>query len=151
MKFYISCMTATTDKPRNVHHGRNIKRFREMKSMKQEVLASALGDDWTQKKVSLLEGKEEIENDILEQVAKALEVPVEAIKSFDEEKAINIISNTVNNNDNATGNSLFSYYPTINPIEKWVEALEENKNLYERLLQAERERISLLERLLDQK
>jgi hypothetical protein len=58
-------MTTTTDKPRNVHHGRNIKRFREMKLMKQEALASALGDDWTQKKVSLLEGKEEIEPGIL--------------------------------------------------------------------------------------
>jgi transcriptional regulator with XRE-family HTH domain len=150
MKFYISCMTATTDKPRNVHHGRNIKRFREMKLMKQEALASALGDDWTQKKVSLLEGKEEIEPEILEQVAKALEVPVDAIKSFDDETVVNIINNIHDNQfDNHSVGMV--YHQTINPLEKWLEALEENKRLYERLLQAERERISLLERLLDQK
>lgn len=41
--------------------------------MKQEALAMELGEDWTQKKVSLLEAKEEVEPEILEQVAKVLE------------------------------------------------------------------------------
>mgnify|MGYP001551983140 CR=1 FL=1 len=43
-----------------VHEGRNIKRFREMLGIKQEALAAGLGEDWTQKKVSLLEQKETI-------------------------------------------------------------------------------------------
>jgi transcriptional regulator with XRE-family HTH domain len=141
-------MTSTTDTPRHVHHGRNIKRFREMKLMKQETLAQELGDDWTQKKVSLLEGKEEVEPEILEQVAKVLEVPVEAIKNFDEQTAVNIIANTVNNHDQSA--SVF-INPVINPLEKWLEALEENKQLYERLLQSEREKVELLERVLNQK
>jgi transcriptional regulator with XRE-family HTH domain len=34
-----------------------LKRFREMLGIKQEALASALGDDWNQKKISLLKGK----------------------------------------------------------------------------------------------
>lgn len=40
-----------------IHQGRNIKRFREMLGIKQEVLAFDLGDHWTQKKISLLEKK----------------------------------------------------------------------------------------------
>ena len=107
-----------------------------------------LGDDWSQKKISLLEQKEVVEPDLLDQVARVLKVPREAIEKFDEERAINIISNTVNNNDSASGNSLFSYYPVINPLELWMEALEENKKLYERLLQAEREKVALMEKML---
>jgi hypothetical protein len=64
-------------------------------------------------------------------VAKALEVPVDAIKSCDEQSAGNIIANTVNNHDQSA--SVF-INPVINPVEKWMEALEENKKLYERLL-----------------
>src|SRR5260370_37620680 len=86
--------TGTNEK---IHQGRNIKRFREMLSIKQEAFAAELGDDWNQKKVSLLEQKETIEDDLLQQVAKVLKVPVEAIKSFDEEKAINIINNIHDN------------------------------------------------------
>lgn len=51
--------------------------------------------NWNQKKISLLEQKEEIEPHVLEQVAKALKVPVEAIKNFDQEAALNIFSNNV--------------------------------------------------------
>jgi DNA-binding XRE family transcriptional regulator len=43
-------MTETTEK--KIHHGRNVKRFRDMLGMKQEALAIELGDDWNQKKIS---------------------------------------------------------------------------------------------------
>jgi hypothetical protein len=72
-----------------------------MVDLKQEGLAMELGEDWNQKKVSLLEAKEEIEPALLEQVAKALKVPSEAIKNFDEEAAVNIISNTFNDEASA--------------------------------------------------
>ncbi len=113
-----------------------------MLGIKQEALAFELGDDWNQKKISLLEQKETVESDILAQVAQILKVPAEAIANFDEEQAVNIISNTVNNNDNATGNSLYSYQPTFNPIDKMVE-------LYERMLEQQKEMIEKLERLID--
>ncbi len=129
---------------KKIHQGRNIKRFREMLGIKQEALAFELGDDWNQKKISLLEQKETVESDILAQVAKILKVPAEAIENFDEEQAVNIISNTVNNNDNATGNSLYSYQPTFNPIDKMVE-------LYERMLEQQKEMIEKLERLIEKK
>lgn len=74
-----------------------------------------------------------------------LKVPADAIKDFDEEQAVNIISNTFN--DHAILNGV-NYYPTFNPIDKLVDALEENKKLYEALLKSERETIALLEKIL---
>ena len=79
---------------KKVHQGKNISRFRQMLNMKQDALASVLGDDWNQIKVSRLEAKEEIEPKILEQVAKALKVPVEVLTTLDDEGAVNIVSNT---------------------------------------------------------
>ena len=132
-----------------IHHGRNIKRVREMRGIKQETRSFLLGPDWSQKKISLLEQKEEVGEELLSQVAEVLRLPVEAIKNFDEDQVVNIISNTIHNNDNATGNSLYNYYPTFNPIDKLIETMEENKKLYERLLESEREKVELLKKLLD--
>ena len=129
-------MTETTEK--KIHQGRNVKRFREMLGMKQEALAIELGDDWNQKKVSLLEAKEEIEPDLLEQVAKALKVPGDAIRNFDEDKAVQIISNTFHDSSVLNG---INYYPTFNPVDKVIE-------LYERMLKDKTEMIEKLEQLL---
>ncbi|MBN7812451.1 helix-turn-helix domain-containing protein [Algoriphagus sp. H41] len=131
-----------------IHHGRNIKRFREMMGIKQEALAFELGEDWSQKKISLLEQKEEVEEALIRQVAEILKVPVEAIKNFDEEKSVNIISNSFTSHDNATG-LIYNHNPTFNPLDRLVEALEENKKLYERLLESEREKVEILKKLLD--
>ncbi|MDH7461387.1 helix-turn-helix transcriptional regulator [Chitinophagaceae bacterium 26-R-25] len=129
-----------------IHHGRNVKRFREMMGLKQEGLAMALGDDWNQRKISLLEQKDVIEDDLLEQVAAALKVPTDSIKNFDEEAAANIIANTFTSftsNDNSTLNAV-SYQCTFNPIDKIVE-------LYEELLKSEREKLEMLKGLLEKK
>jgi len=131
---------------KQVHQGRNIRRFREMLAIKQEGLAHELGEDWSQKRVSLLEQKEVIEQDILDQVARILKVPADAIKNFNEETAVNIIAQTVYNHDQSA--SVFNN-AVFNPVDKWVEALEENKKLYERLLRAEQDKNDLLQKLLD--
>ena len=131
---------------RKVHHGRNIKRFREMFGLKQEALALELGDDWSQKKVSRMEENERVEDEVLEQVAKILKVPVEAIKNFDETAAINYI-NTFNDGSVNHGAN-FNYKCDFNPLDKLIESLTENKELYERLLQSEKEKVEILERML---
>ncbi|WP_291150904.1 helix-turn-helix transcriptional regulator [Flavobacterium sp. UBA7680] len=134
-----------TDK--KIHQGRNIKRFREMLGIKQEALAYELGEDWNQKKISLLEQKELIENDILDQVAKILKVPVEAIENFDEDSAINIIANTFHDSAVAstfTDASQANFNCTFNPLDKMVE-------LYERMLQQQKEMIDKLEKLIQGK
>lgn len=125
---------------KKIHQGRNIKRFREMLGIKQEALAFELGDDWNQKKISLLEQKETVESDILAQVAKILKVPAEAIENFDEEQAVNIISNTFTSNDTSTLNAI-NVQPTFNPLDKMVE-------LYERMLQQQKEMIEKLEQII---
>ncbi|WP_026967571.1 helix-turn-helix domain-containing protein [Algoriphagus terrigena] len=136
-----------------IHHGRNIKRFREMMGIKQEALAFELGEDWSQKKISLLEQKEEVEENLIRQVAEILKVPAEAIKSFDEDQVVNIISNTFNDQSNG-----YNYYPTfnINPLEKWLESLEEIKRLneekivlYERMLKEKDEMMEILKKILE--
>lgn len=133
--------------PEKVHHGRAVKRIREILHIKQEVLADALGI--SQQSVSLLETKETIEPETLEQIAKTLEVPVEAIKNFTEEKAINIISN--NSFENCEQPASIFYNSTINPVDKWMDALEENKKLTAALLKEKDEKIALLEKLLAEK
>ncbi len=139
-------MTTPTDMHK-VHHGRNIRRFREMLGLKQEALAAELGGDWTQRRISLLEGKELVEDDILKEVAGALKVPKEAIENFDEEQAINIFSNTFNERsfENAFANNCTF---NINPVERWMEALDEIKRLNAALIQEKDEKIKLLERML---
>ncbi|OQP45427.1 transcriptional regulator [Niastella yeongjuensis] len=139
----------TTPMPEKVHQGRAVKRIREILQVKQETLADAL--NISQQSVSSLEAKEIIDPETLEKIAEVLKVPVEAIKNFNEEGVINIVANTVNNNDNANGNSLFMYYPTFNPIDKYVEVVEKNEKLYEALLKSEREKNALLERMLEEK
>lgn len=139
-------MSTTVMPEKSIHHGRNLRRIREILDIKQDTLASLLGDDWNQQKVSYLEQKEQIDPAILEEVAKVLKVPVDAIKNFNEEAAIfNIQHNYEGSNANAT--NVGNYQCTISPIEKLVEALEENKKLYEALLKEKDEKIALLEKL----
>ena len=133
---------------KNIHQGRNVKRFREMLGIKQEGLAYELGEDWTQKRVSLLEQKETIEQDILDQVARILKVPADAIRNFDSDAALNVISNTFNSHDTSTLNAI-NFYPTFNPLDKLIESHEENKKLYERLLKSEQEKNELLQKMLN--
>ena len=135
---------------KTIHQGRNIKRFREMLGIKQEGLALELGEDWNQRKISLLEQKEVVEQELLEQVAKVLKVPVEAIKNFDEEAAIfNIQNNYDGSNTNATHINTKNNHCTINYADRWVEATDEIKKLYERLLVAEKEKADLMQKILD--
>lgn len=136
-------MAATAQK----HIGRNISRIREMRGMKQETLAELLGV--SQQKVSLLENAEELEDTKLEPVAKALEIPLKALKNFSEDAFFNIISNTFNTNDNGIAILRTDIYqPTFNPLDKLLESYEENRRLYERLLEAEREKSRVIEELV---
>lgn len=134
-----------------IHHGKNIKRIREMLGLKQEALASEMGSDWNQRKISILEQRELIDPPILEEVAKALKVPVDAIKNYNEEAAIfNIQHNYegANTGSGIIGNSLNYENCTFNPIEKLIEVVEENRKLYAALLKEKDEKIALIEKLL---
>ena len=128
-----------------IHQGRNVKRFREMLGIKQEALALDLGDDWNQKKISLLEQKEEIDENLLKAISQALKIPVEAFQNFDEEQAINIISNTF---DNCQQPASVFYNSTVNQIDQFVKLHEEKIALYERMLKEKDEMMDRLEKLI---
>jgi transcriptional regulator with XRE-family HTH domain len=131
---------------KKIHEGRNVKRFREMLGIKQDALAADLGDDWNQQKVSLLEQKETIDSALLQQISSALKIPAEAIQNFDEEQAINIISNTF---DNCNQPASVFYNSTINPVEQLIKVHEEKIALYERMLKEKDEMMGRLEKLLE--
>jgi hypothetical protein len=122
------------DAEKKIHQGRNVKHFRGMLGLKQEGLAMELGEDWNQKKVSLLEAKEEIEPALLEQVAMVGKVPAEAVKNFDEQAAI-VYFNNFNDHSFSNSNGTFNATQcTFNPLDKVVE-------LYERMLKERDEMI----------
>src|SRR5690606_29370229 len=119
-----------------IHEGRNVKRFREMLGIKQDALAYELGEDWNQKKVSMLEQKETIDETLLEQIAAVLKIPAEAIQNFDEEKAVNLIS--CNFSDNAMFNNRIEVQNN-NPLDQIIQLHEEKIALYERMLEEKEE------------
>ncbi|MFV8366820.1 helix-turn-helix domain-containing protein [Flavobacterium sp. XS1P27] len=134
---------STATKPK--HIGRNISRIRELRGMKQEALAIAIGV--SQQSVSNIEGSETIDEEKLKSISEVLGVSPEAIKNYSDEAVFNIIGNTYHNtsSDNSTLiASSMNYQPTFNTVEKIVE-------LYERLVQAEKDKVEYLEKLLKAK
>ncbi|MCD0470712.1 helix-turn-helix transcriptional regulator [Flavobacterium sp. JAS] len=129
-----------------IHQGRNVKRFREMLNIKQEALAYDLGEDWNQKKISMLEQKDVIEDNLLKQISAVLKIPVEAFQNFDEEQAVNLIS--CNFSDNAMFNNRIEVFNN-NPIEEIKKLHEEKIALFERMLKEKDEMMARLEKLIN--
>jgi len=114
-----------------------------MLGIKQDALAIDLG--LTQQAVSNLEQKEVVDDKILAEVAALLKVPEEAIRNFDEEKAINVISSTFN--DNA---AIINNHPIFHPIDKILQLHEEKIALYERMLKEKDDMMHRMEKLLSE-
>ncbi len=142
-------MINTNTMEKKIHEGRNVKRFREMLSIKQEALAYELGDDWNQKKISVLEQKETIDTSLLQQISDALKIPVEAFQNFDEEQAVNVIANTFS--DFKDGASAINIHPVFNPVEAVLKMHEEKMALYERMLKEKDEMMVELKKLIPTK
>jgi len=126
------------------HIGRNISRIRELKGMKQEMLAEAIGV--SQQTVSSIEGSEEIDTKKLEQIAKALGVTIEAIENFSEESIINYF-NTFN--DTVSDSFITNNSCSFNPLDKVVELYERLVQAEKELVQAEKAKVEYLEKLLN--
>jgi len=116
------------------HLGQNIKRICDLKGIKQDTLAIAL--DISQQAVSKIEQSENIDDDKLQKIAEIIGVTPDAIKSFNEDAAINNFNNF---HDNSTVTTFIN--AQFNPVEKIIE-------LYERLLEVERKRNDLLDEKL---
>ena len=124
-----------------LHIGRKISKIRELRGMKQETLAAELGI--SQQAVSKIEQSADVDGEALEKISKILGVPADAIKNFNDDAVLNIISNTFTSQDTSTLNAI-NFQPSFNPIDKIVELYNEKIVLLERLLQVEKEKNELL-------
>lgn len=125
--------TSFETKKRN--DGYSTKRLREILGVKQEELADKLG--LSQQAISKIEQSEILKDEQLDAIAKALNIPVDAIKNYSEDSTANFINTFYDN-------SGFNYQCNFNPLDKVIE-------LYERVIQTEREKVSLLEDVLKNK
>ncbi len=121
------------------HIGRNISRIRELRGMKQEALAQAIGTN--QQAISGIEQSETVDPAKLKEIAKVLGVTVEAIENFSEESVFNYFNTFYDNSSNQGQVNGPNYNCTFNPLDKVVE-------LYERLVQAEKDKVKYLEKLM---
>lgn len=123
--------------------GQNIRRIRELRGLKQDTLGFELGI--SQKRVSHLEHQEHVPEDVLIQIAKVLDVSPQVIRQFTEEAFIDYCENLSNPQADDTGvETLHEVCPPASgftPHDKIIE-------LYERLLQAEREKLAYVEKML---
>lgn len=132
-------MEETVFQKKVLHIGQKIERIRVFRGIKQEYLASKLGI--SQQTVSKIEQQADIEEELLNQIAEVLGVTPDVIKNFDEERVTYNINNMndihdIEIKDNASSNFINQQF---NPVEKIIE-------LYERLLESEREKLSILDR-----
>lgn len=140
-----------------VNMGRGVKYFRLCKDWTQDALAMELG--WDQKRVSTLEKRKTIDDETLEQVAKALGVEVEDLRNFQESSMHNLFThNTFHGHTGIAPHSEIATNAniTFNDVKEMLEEMnkrheahikevtdlydvhiKEVKDLYERLLKSE--------------
>jgi transcriptional regulator with XRE-family HTH domain len=120
-----------------LHIGRKIERVRRLRGMTQTELGDALGI--SKQAVSKIEQTEELDDERLKPIAKALGVTEDGLKKFNEET---VLYNTINFYENCgVTTSAVSNNHTFNnfPIEKTIE-------LFEKLLKKEREKFEKVKR-----
>lgn len=129
------------------NHGANVRRWREWRNMNQDVLAEQIGI--SQATLCGYEKKEKLDPELLEKIATALNIPVEAITEVEGGTAINIISGPFH--DSSTSISSNNYYPTFNPMDKILELSEEKNALYERMLKEKDRVIEMLQEMMKER
>jgi transcriptional regulator with XRE-family HTH domain len=122
-----------------VSMGRKIERLRTLVRLSQSEFGLRIGGI-SKQAVSKLELSPKISSEKLEKVAAALGFTPEAVQHFNEDILVFFIENM---HDQATAYK-YNFQCTFNPLDKVVE-------LYERLLQLERDKVQLLKNKLEDK
>lgn len=131
-------------KVRNVHHGHNIRLARMLKNLKQEDLAEKVNT--TQPNVSKHENAAALDDELLQRYAKALDVSVEALKTW-EDNAQTVVFENITNNDNAGAHANIGFTENDNEVNHF-NPIEKISELYERLLQQKDDKFSAVEKRL---
>ncbi|TRX61375.1 helix-turn-helix transcriptional regulator [Fulvivirga sp. M361] len=132
-----------TTTPRPKHIGRKVRHMRELLNLTQDDLAEKM--DMSQQTVSNIESSEEVDDEQLEKVAKAMGVTADAIKNLDENATV---YNIVHNSSISGTVSGQNYNCTFNPLDKLMETIEKNEKLYRELLKEKDEKVAMLEKYL---
>lgn len=133
------------------HMGRTVSRIRELRGMKQEALAYALG--LSQQSISLIENSPDIDEGKLHLLAKALDVSVRVLEDFTEENFLRYLD-TLRDADAAVN---LPHNCGLAILDLLLEACECNKKLqadkerlYERLLLVQQEKFDFLQKANNQ-
>ncbi|WP_456088579.1 helix-turn-helix domain-containing protein [Parabacteroides sp.] len=138
----------------SIHHGRNLVRLMNKKGLKVEDLEKAL--QLSQKQVEELMEMKKIDDEMLDKLAKALDVSVETIKNMkEEEPSVSFQNDTFNiENENNTNS------PVYNNIVGNQEQTNNHKydnvsfsqiiDAYRLMLKQEREEVHRLQKRIDE-
>lgn len=140
-------METLEKKSKNTHHGHAIKRYRHTLGIKQEALAADMGI--SQALISFYEQKKEIEDNMIEKFARALNITPELIKELEEDPVTIIIENNTFEKGSGAAYNVINNNP--DPIDRLITLSQEKTALYERMLELEKEKNALLEKLLKER
>src|SRR5690606_6639460 len=105
--------TIFKEKNETMHIGHNIKRIREIQGIKQEAFGQLCRNRYSQQRISDFENMVALDEPLLEELAAALGVTPEFVKSFKDENVIYNIQHSHTFNDHST-NSSQHMQPTFN-------------------------------------
>lgn len=105
--------TTFKEKNETMHIGHNIKRIREIQGIKQEAFGQLCRSKYSQQRISDFENMVALDEPLLDELAAALGVTPEFVKSFKDENVIYNIQH--NNNSTFSDNSVgINAQPTFN-------------------------------------
>ena len=105
--------TTFKEKNETMHIGHNIKRIREIQGIKQESFGQLCRSKYSQQRISDFENMVALDEPLLDELAAALGVTPEFVKSFKDENVIYNIQHSHTFNDNSTNSSQHTH-PTFN-------------------------------------
>ena len=140
----------SSDREVKIHQGQNVRFFRNARNMKQEDFANRIGVK--QPAVTRIERQSYIETPMLTKCAEVLGISVDLLKEFEPEKMFDNYTYNIDKIQDSAG-CIFGQKESTNtnhnyPLEKLMELNQKNAELYERLLQAEKEKTAWLEKIL---
>lgn len=118
-------MNETAEKKDTVHQGRNVRFAREFRGLSQEALGDKINKQ--QSEISKIENQKTVDDEILEQIALALEVSADFLKTFDFENA----TKTFYINNNVTVNGADNSQDRVNQYQSGEQEINNNFPLEE--------------------
>ena len=113
-----------------MHHGRNVKRLREIFGIKQDILAMGIG--CSQQAISKIEGRKIIDDEMLIKISVELRISKKIIKDYNIDDVLRNLLNKLSEKGVSNDSHNLS---------------DKTSELYERIIQEKDEKIKLLERL----